>query len=133
MSLLKYFDEVGGVQHHGDLRWPKTGHEELTPFPFRNTAQVALTQAEIEAVEQIYDFKCKTFQLWVDEELAEYIEIKDRCANGWYKQNVCERQYIPEQRNWVVLLEWAQIYNEIPNGKVPAALRGPTAPTVASL
>jgi hypothetical protein len=132
MSLFKYFNELGGPgsTHQGSLQWPRSGDLNL---PLRHTNQIALTEAEVEAVEPILDFHCRKFDLWVPEELAEYMNIRDRCENTWYQIVFVERKFDPEHKHWTIYMEWTQLYGEIPNGKVPIDLRAPVAPAAIEL
>lgn len=131
MSFLKYFQERGGpgTPHNGPLQWPRSGDFQ---HPLRNVQQIALSQAEAEAIEPVLDFHCEVFNLWDEEARARYIEIQDRARNGWYTITFIERKYLAEHNTWTVLVEWVQIYGEIPNGKVPAELRGPVAETAVT-
>lgn len=131
MSLFKYFNERGGntTEHRGPLSWSRTG--DLPPL--RNCQQAALTEAEVEAIETFEDFHCKTFELWDEAQLKEYCEVCDRMANGWYRLIFIDRRFSEADKSWRVLLEWSQIYGEIPNSKVPPGLRGPIAPPAVGL
>ena len=132
MSFFKYFNEAGGAhtEHNGSLQWARNGEYP----PLRNTNQVALTEAEVEAIEQYEDFHCKAFELWNEEHLKAYCEIQDRIINGWYTLLFIDRKYLDEHKGWRVLLEWSQSYAEIPPSKVPSHLRAPVAtPTVSLL
>ena len=131
MSLFKYFNERGGnhTEHGGTLGWVRNGEH----YPLRNVNQIALTEAEVEAIENFADFHCKKFDLWVEADLRDYCEVKDRIENGWYMQRFIERQYMPEHGNWRILIEWIQIYGEIPPSKVPPELRGPRAQPAVSI
>jgi hypothetical protein len=128
-SLFKFFHEAGGSEHNGTLQWSRTGDMP----PLRNLNQIALTEAEVEAVEQIVDFHCDVFELWDPVRLRAYCAVQDRIANGWYTLAFIDRVWVSEHSGWRVLLEWNQIYGEIPPSKVSLELRGPIAPSVISL
>lgn len=130
MSLWKYIDHPGGADHGGQLAWARSG--DLPPLRKFNGS--ALTQAEVDAVEEMYDFHGRTFKLWDPQDLKDYNEIRDRCSNGWYQVVARSEQYVPEQLDWVVKLEWVQIYGEIPDGKMPGQHeRSPAAPPIVDM
>ena len=121
MSLFKYFGERGGDGHGGELQWARTpGH-----YPFRNFNQPALTEAQLEIIEETVDFHCRVFELWEPEQLQEYQDIRDRCANGWYRVLYIDRQMDSERKHWRIYLEWVQVYEEVPNGKRPPPRNAP--------
>lgn len=126
MSLFKYFGDRGGkdTTHEGSLQWAQNGEY----MPFRNLDQIALTEAEVEAVEEFADFHCKQFDLWDAEQLKAYTEIQDRITNRWYTLKFIDRQYMSEHNGWRVLLEWTQNYAHVPDSKVPRDLRAPRQP-----
>jgi len=130
-SLFKYFQERGGPTsaHGGPIQWVPNGEFP----PLRGVNQIALTAAEVDAIEQIADFHCKQFDLWDPEQLKAYEEIQDRAANGWYLISFIARNYVPEHNGMRIYVEWSQIYGEIPRGKVPFELRGPVAPPALHL
>jgi len=118
MGILKYFGERGGTDsaHGGQLHWPGT----TSGFPFRGTSvPPTLTSDETEEIPLAFDFHCKMFELWNEDELKEYRQIRDRAANGWYQLVHIERLYDEEHGSWRVYLEWNQIYGELPKGKSP--------------
>ena len=117
MSLFKYFNEPGGANttHREPLKWI-TG-EDMAPL--RGVEKTALTQSEFERIEPAVDFHCGRFRLWIEEEHAAYCDIRDRAANGWYQILDIERIVDPEHNARIVFLEWIQVYNEIPNAKLP--------------
>ena len=117
MGVLKYFGERGGSDsvHGGQLNWPGTS----TGFPFRGNNVPSLTTEENEEIPLAFDFHCKIFELWDEDALKEYRQIRDRAANGWYQLVHIERLFDEDQKNWRVYLEWNQIYGELPKGKSP--------------
>lgn len=126
MSLFKYFQERGGADsgHGGELAWPRLAGMP----PFRNVQAPALTQDQVESAEEQLDFHSAAFELWDVEQHQAYDEIRDRAANGWYQILHIDRQYVPEHKNWRILLEWAQVYQEIPHGKRPGPPARDTIP-----
>lgn len=116
-SMLKYFGQRGGPETiHGDhLTWPGTPEG----FPVRGQQNVNLRQEEAENLPLRVDFHAKRFRCWIEEEHAEYVEIRDRCSNGWYMQCMRFDNWIPEHMDYVIRLEWLQIYGEIPDAAMP--------------
>lgn len=116
-SLLKFFGERGGTasEHRGQLHWPGTPDG----FPFRGDQVPQLRDDEAESLPLAMDFHSRSFRLWEPTDRADFNVIMDRILNGWYLQHRRFDNYVPEQQEYVVRLEWAQIYGESPAGKVP--------------
>ena len=124
MTILKYFGDRGGdgSSHDGLLHWPGT----LDGFPFRGPDIPNLKQDELEALPLSIDFRCRTFELWDEADLAAYTDIRDKAANEWYQVVHIDRHYDKENKHWRIYLEWYQVYGELPDGK-SRAYSGPTA------
>lgn len=117
MSLFKYFQERGNNdQHPGVLGWLRG---EPMP-PLLNNNRPALTQTELESLEVQYHFRRKKFCLWVPGELAEYCDICDKAANGWYIIRYQGRHEAPDHGDEYVYLEWLQQYTAVPPPRVPS-------------
>ncbi len=87
--------------------------------PLRNTDALALTKTEFEELSEQYDFKRKTFKLWEPADAAQYCDIRDRAANGWYQIVHITRQFMADYNDELVIMEWLQVYGELANGKRP--------------
>lgn len=116
-SVLKYAGESGGkdTEHGGRLHWPGT----LAGFPFRGEVAPDLRQDEMEQIVHVLDYKCARFRLWEPQEEAAFREIMDRIVNGWYLQRQRFDNWVEAHQDYVVRLEWVQIYGEHLNGKSP--------------
>jgi hypothetical protein len=115
--MLKYFSDQGGADHGGPLHWPGT----MDGFPFRGDTVPNLRQQELETLPLALDYKSRSFKLWEPEDKAEFDVIMDRIVNGWYMQHKRFDNYVPEQNEYVVRLEWVQIYGEHPGSKNPGS------------
>jgi hypothetical protein len=121
------FDDHGGKQLH----WP--GSQE--GYPFRGNVVPHLKQQEMEELPRVIDFHCFTFYMWDESHQKAFAEINDRIANTWYQEMTRHDKWVdlPTKVNapdgqeivmnlphLIIYLEWAQIYNEIPQTKHPA-------------
>lgn len=113
-SMLKYFGDRGGEEHGGPLSWPG-----VRGFPFRGDVVPDLKQQEMEQLPLALDYKSRSFKLWDDKDKADFDQVMDRIVNGWYMQHKRYDNYVPEQQEYVVRLEWVQIYGEHPASKTP--------------
>lgn len=116
-SMLKYFSDQGGENHGGSLHWPGT----TDGFPFRGDSVPNLKQQEMEELPLALDYKSRSFKLWDEKEKAAFDVIMDRIVNGWYMQHKRFDNYVPDQQEYVVRLEWVQIYGEHPGNKNPGS------------
>lgn len=116
-SMLKYFADLGGEDHGGPLHWPGTADG----FPFRGETIPNLKQQELEQLPLALDYKSRSFKLWDAQEKAEFDVVMDRIVNGWYMQHKRYDNYVPEHQEYVVRLEWVQIYGEHPASKNPGS------------
>ena len=111
-SLLKFFKETGGpgTPHGQPLIWPGT----TEGFPVRGVnGPVALKQHETENIPIAMDYHARRFRLWNPEEAADFNSVMDHIVNGLYMQHKRFDNYVPEEQDYVVRLEWVQIYGEL--------------------
>jgi hypothetical protein len=118
-SMLKFFQDRGGPssEHGGKLHWPGTP----AGFPFRGDQVPNLQGDEAENLPHALDYHSQSFRLWLPEEKAAFDSIMDRIVNGWYMQHKRYDNYVPDHQEYVVRLEWVQVYGETPAGKVPGS------------
>lgn len=116
-SMLKYFAEQGGDDHGGPLHWPGTADG----FPFRGEQVPNLKQQELESLPLALDFKSRSFKLWDAQDKVAFDRVMDRIVNGWYMQHRRFDNYVPEHQEYIVRLEWVQIYGEDPGSKHPGS------------
>jgi len=117
-SMLKYFSDVGGdAEHGGKLHWP--GTEE--GFPFRGETVPNLKQQELEQLPLALDYKSRSFKLWDEQDKVAFDLVMDRVVNGWYMQHKRFDNYVAEHQDFVIRLEWVQIYGEDPRSKNPGS------------
>jgi hypothetical protein len=112
MALDKYVGEQDYQKHKGNLYWASRSFE----FPFRGEFAPLLTQQEIDsgAIEVVWDFHCKEFDLFNEKDKEEYIYIMDRACNGWFY--IHHREIIKDKdtgRVRFIYLEWSQRYCEL--------------------
>lgn len=116
-SMLKYFSDRGGADHGGQLHWPGTQEG----FPFRGEHVPTLKQSETENLAHALDYHSRSFKLWDPEDKRAFDVVMDRIVNGWYMQHKRFDNFVPEQQEYVVRLEWVQIYGEYPAAKHPGS------------
>lgn len=113
-SLKKFFSDHGGPEHGGPLMWPG-----VNGFPFRGETAPDLRGKQYEDMPLALDFKSRSFRLWDDREKAAFDAIMDRIVNGWYMQHKRFDNWIEQHQEYVVHLEWVQIYGEEADEKHP--------------
>lgn len=116
-SMLKYFGDRGGDQHGGALHWPGT----VDGYPFRGERAPTLKQNEVEQLAHALDYHSRSFRLWMEEDKRDFDLVMDRIVNGWYMQHKRFDNFVAEQQEYVVRLEWVQIYGECPTTKHPGS------------
>lgn len=110
MSLVKYIHEREQGPNSTPLFW---GRSDVDQAPFRGSASPLLRSDEFENLsDRVYDVHVEIFALKDVEAKRRVSDIMERAANGWYKITHIERQFVPEDKNWVVYLEWAEPYME---------------------
>lgn len=111
MSLFKYFGEQNNEKHNGRLFWSNS----LEGFPFRGSSGVLLKPHEIDQYVDIqWDFHCREFDLFNEEDKKNYIYVMDRIVNGWFYLH--NKEYVKDKetnRVRYVFLEWSQRYGEL--------------------
>lgn len=114
MSFLKYLDVPGGDR--GNLSWGRAG---IDGAPFRGPAGLMLKEEQWENLsERVYDARVETFDLSKPDQLEAYQAVMDRASNKWYKILACDRQFLKEDRTWLVLVEYLIPHMEIPAEKI---------------
>ena len=110
-SLSKYWKQNQDTRGN-QLHWPGT----IDGYPVRGQATPVTSQNEFENIPLVYDAKGKYFIL--PDDLTEYLDVIDRCANGWYQLRH-ERflGFDPETKKETVFLQWLEIHGEIPDAK----------------
>lgn len=116
-SMLKYFSDRGGDDHGGHLHWPGT----TQGFPYRGEVAPTLRQSEMDAIQHALDYKSRSFKMWEPQDKAAFDLVMDRIVNGWYLQHKRFDNYVESQQDYVIRLEWVQIYGEHPSGKTPGS------------
>jgi len=116
-SMLKYFRESGGEAHGGNLHWPGT----VDGFPFRGDKAPTLRQSEVEQLPLALDYHSRSFKLWEPEDRKAFDLVMDRVVNGWYMQHKRFDNFIESQQEYIVRLEWVQVYGEYPQSKHPGS------------
>lgn len=109
-SLRKYFD-IRSDQAGNILHWPGTADG----YPFRGPEVPVTTQGEYEQLPIVYDAKSKL--LIIPDDLDEYNNIIDKCANGWFVLR--HEKFLNNEATGTirVFLSWLEIYGEKPSEK----------------
>jgi hypothetical protein len=112
--MLKYFGEQSNDHHGGQLFWPGTAEG----YPVRNNGGTPhIKQDEMDNLELSFDFKRRVFKLWEEQDLEDYRLVMDRVTNKWYGKIHLARHWDEEHNDEVVVLEWVQVYGEVPRNK----------------
>lgn len=113
MTTGKYVGDQSQDMHGGQLVWPGGPNG----FPLRATHGHPLMprQQEYQQTQAHYDFKCKEFCTNDHEQMAEYRQLMDWIANGYFRLMRRLEQYDPEKKGWKFWVEWVQVY-ETPAG-----------------
>lgn len=110
-SLSKYFSQSND-SFGNKLWWPGT----LDGYPFRSTAPPQpMKQEEFEKIPLVYDAKVAVLELPRDND--KYVEILDKCANGWYQLRHERIDYDSTKDVYRIFLQWLEIYGETPTTK----------------
>lgn len=113
MSTRKYFQEVAGGQHGNHrLYWP--GTPEGFPVIAPPGTAPNLKDGELENIDFRLDFKSRMFELWDEQQKAEFDDINDKMVNGWYMAQKRSDHWDEEHKHYRVWLEWCQVYGMIP-------------------
>lgn len=114
-SVVKFLNRQSG-NGRGKLFWGRADQDGL---PFRGAAPPNLTEEEYEQrVVRVADPNEGTFRTWIPEERKAYLDVVDKCLNGWamcltqdrWKQRV--KLGGVTQLRVVHYLVWAEYYLE---------------------
>lgn len=88
----------------------------LDGIPFRSNGTTAPNIKSDDPVQPVLvqDAKVKIFDLSDAEHLREYERIWFEIGRGRYKFSAEERQFLPELKNWRVLIRYSELYFELP-------------------
>ena len=56
------------------------------------------------------NLRVSVFKLWEQTDLEEYERVCSKVTAGEYMLSFEEREYVPEQANWVVLIRWIECW-----------------------
>lgn len=114
MSFFKYFRER--TDSDGErLHWPGGP----SGYPFRGQNAPMLKKEEYENLPISVKFRCKMFYLASKEDFAEYMKVRDKCANGLWIMIDKDRQWDEDTNNYRIFMEWVEPAHELPPGGVP--------------
>jgi len=109
MSPIQKYHGEQDPRYGGNLQWPGANG-----FPFLGDAPPSLKQHEIDALPICCNTHQKPFDLNDEEDREYYNWVRDRIANGLFRQNHEIRRW-PEDKLWpIVYLEWTQYYTGQP-------------------
>lgn len=90
----------------------KGGHGTMGgKIPFRGPSRIRREPLSKQA-EVVCDFHVRIFSMDDDEDVEKYESVCDLVANERAKCTNVERQWVPEEQTWKVLLEWVEWYKE---------------------
>lgn len=116
-SIKKYAGKQKTDDTGTPLHWPGT----MDGFPVRSPVAPATTQKEFEDIPLVYDAKGKFLEL--PAQMAEYLDIIDKAANGWYQLR--HEKFLgwdAEKKIQYMFIQWLEIYGE------PAASKSSLSP-----
>ena len=117
-SLVKYIRASRDQQP--SLHWGRLQDDGL---PFRGNPPVYTQEEADEYLVRTADAKNGTFDLADPEQNVRYLEVLDRCCNGWYSCLFVQRMITPEKQ--LIYIEWLENYVE--DGGPARDLQHPTA------
>lgn len=109
MSFTRYFSETRDAD--GDKLWWPGGPDG---FPYRGETPPLLKSHEFAAMQLSYKFRCRTFYLAKREDHAQYIKIREKCANSYFFALDRDRQWDEETKDYKIYLEWIEPAYELP-------------------
>src|SRR3974390_2709771 len=104
MSFFRYYKEK--KDQDGEPLWWPGGPEG---FPFRGTQPPQTTKTEYDNLRLAGKARVKLFYLAHEDELKEYISIRDKCANGLYIPVDRDRVWDEATQNYRIFLEWVEL------------------------
>lgn len=104
----KYFSRTQD-DHGNQLNWPGT----VDGYPVIGKPGAMMRTEETEDIPLEYYFGAE--MLTLPQDLARYIEIKDRITNGLWVQSREEVNYDPEAKEYNVLITWVEPYGRAPD------------------
>jgi hypothetical protein len=130
MSLLDKFGAEQGDRHPGPLTWPGSG----LGLPILGRAAPNIRQDEFEGIDHKCVYHAKEFRSWVPEDMEEYRYVQEHANNiseagvTWFAIRQYERIRDPQDRGWLIWLEWVQVYGvltkELMASGGPDAIKG---------
>ena len=64
-----------------------------------------------------YSAHTRIFRLSDEKDLKDYTAVWDSVVSGMAQIGIEERQYIPEEKTWIVLLRWVELFYKEPDKK----------------
>jgi hypothetical protein len=111
MGLLERFGKEQSREHHGDhLTWPGTA----AGFPILGKVPGLLKESEYEELDHKFTYHVQMFRMWIPDDCREYVYVQERAVNGWFKILDRDRIWDAENQNYMIWVEWIQIYGVAP-------------------
>ncbi len=83
-------------------------------FPVRGQQPPQTTDAEYAKLQLSGKFRCRTFYLAKEEDLRDYILVRDKCSNQLYIPIDRDRQWDEETNDYRIYLEWLELGYDTP-------------------
>lgn len=100
-----------------DARWKQNdglrgGHGTMGgKIPFRGPSRLRREPLSQQA-EVVRDFHVRVFSMDDEDDVERYEAVCDMIANERAKCTNIERQWMPQQESWKILMEWIEWYKE---------------------
>jgi hypothetical protein len=81
-------------------------------FPFRGPPPPQTKGEEYDNLQLSGKFRCRLFRFNVEQDLKDYIIVRDKCANGLFIMIDRDRVWDEEDKNYRIFLEWVEVAYE---------------------
>lgn len=113
MSFFKYYRERADAD--GEKLWWPGGPDG---FPFRGSQPPQTTGDQYDGLKLTGKARVRLFYLSKPEDYRDYIQVRDKCANGLYAQLDRDRVWDEDTKNYRIWLEWVELGYDTPPTEV---------------
>lgn len=109
MSFFKYYRDKSDAD--GEQLWWPGGPDG---FPYRGNQPPLTKKEEYEQLALTGKARVRLFHLEKEDDYKDYINVRDRCANGLYVLLDRDRVWNEETKNYRIYLEWLELGYDTP-------------------